>query len=148
MPGYALIGLTAGTRVVQMTDEDNLTFFQTVPSSSNRDLAEAHANEDGTISLSLGTSYRPVDSLPEFTSDIDAVKLKSNEASWYYIGKEMEYSTIIADCPENSAIYVYNKYFEPVYSSHNLNASDSIDLPAEGYIVFLGEDGGTVKITN
>ncbi len=148
VPDYALIGLTAGTRVVQMTDEDNLTFFQTVPSSSNRDLTEAHANEDGTISLSLGTTYRPVDSLPEFTSDIDAVELKSNEASWYYIGKEMEYSTIIADCPENSAIYVYNKYFEPVYSSHNLNASDSIDLPAEGYIVFLGEDGGTVKITN
>ena len=148
LPGYVLIGLSAGTRVVQMTGEDDLTFFQTVPSSSNRDLADAHVNADGTISLSIGTKFRPVDSFPEFTSDIRTVELKSNEASWYYIGKEMEYSTIIAERPENSAVYVYNKYFEPMYSSHNLEASDSIDLPSEGYIVFLGEDGGTVKITN
>ena len=148
MPGYAFFGLSAGSRVVMMTDEDDMTFFQTIPSSSNRDLAEAHANGDGTISLSLGSTYRSVDTLPEFTSDIRTVELKSNEASWYYIGKEMEYVTIIAKRPENSAIIVYNKYFEPLYSTHNLGASDSIDLPAEGFIVFLGEDGGTVSITN
>jgi CubicO group peptidase (beta-lactamase class C family) len=148
MPGYAFFGLSAGSRVVMMTDEDDMTFFQTIPSSSNRDLAEAHANGDGTISLSLGSTYRSVDTLPEFTSDIRTVELKSNEASWYYIGKEMEYVTIIAERPENSAIIVYNKYFEPLYSTHNLDASDSIDLPAEGFIVFLGEDGGTVSITN
>lgn len=148
MPGYAIFGLSAGSRVVLMADEDDMTFFQTIPSSSNRDLADAHVNDDGTISLSIGSAYRPVDSLPEFTADIHTVELKSNEASWYYIGKEMEYTTIIAEHPQNSAIYVYNKYFELLYSTHDLDASDSIDLPAEGYIVFLGEDGGTVKITN
>ena len=74
------------------------------------------------------------------------MELKRNEAAWFYIGDEMEYSTIIAERPENSAIYVYNKYFEILYSSHIIGASDKVDLPEDGYIVFLGEDGTTISI--
>ena len=147
VPGYAVFGMSAGSRVVKITDEDDITFFQTLPSSSNRDLVEGHVNADGTLTFSLGSTYRPVDTLPEFTSDIHTVELKSNEATWFYIGDEMEYSTIIAGRPENSAIYVYNKYFEIMYSSHIIGSSEKIDLPEDGYIVFLGEDGTTVSIT-
>ena len=147
VPGYAVFGMSAGSRVVKITDEDDITFFQTLPSSSNRDLVEGHVNADGTLTFSLGSTYRPVDTLPEFTSDIHTVELKSNEATWFYIGDEMEYSTIIAGRPENSAIYVYNKYFEIMYSSQIIGSSEKIDLPEDGYIVFLGEDGTTVSIT-
>ena len=146
VPGYAIFGLSAGSRVVKMTDEDDLTFFQTIPSSTNRDLAEAHANDDGTIETTLGSVYRSVDTLPEFTPDIRSVDLKTNKASWYRIGDDMAYRMIRVERPENSTIYVYNKYFEPLYSTHVLGASDQIDLPEGGYILFLGEDGGVVDI--
>ena len=53
VPGYALFGMSAGSRVVKITDEDDITFFQTLPSSSNRDLVEGHVNADGTLTFSL-----------------------------------------------------------------------------------------------
>lgn len=148
VPGYVIFGLSAGSRVVKIVDEDDLTFFQTIPSSTNRDLAEAHANEDGTIETTLGSVYRSVNTLPEFTSDIRSVELKTNEASWYRIGDDMAYRVISVERPENSNVYVYNKYFEPLYSTHVIGASDQIDLPEGGYILFLGETGGTVTIND
>ena len=45
----------------------------------------------------------------------------------------------------NSAIFVYDKYGDVVYSSHMKDYGDSIPLPKGGYIVFLGEDGGTAS---
>ena len=54
--------------------------------------------------------------------------------------------TITADCPEDSVIYVYNKYHEVVYSTHMRNAFGIIPLPSEGYIMFAGLDGDSIVI--
>ena len=59
----------------------------------------------------------------------------------------MAYEMINVDCPEDAAIYVYNKFFEPVYTTHYLDAADSINLPEGGYIVFLGQTGESVTVS-
>jgi len=53
---------------------------------------------------------------------------------------------ITADCPELSAIYVYNKYTEVVYSTRMRNADVNIPLPKGGYIIFADLDGDSVSI--
>ena len=94
----------------------------------------------------IGSVYRSVDTLPEFTPDIRSVELKTNEASWYRIGDDMACRVISVERPENSNIYVYNKYFEPLYSTHVIGASYQIDLPEGGYLLFLGETGDSINI--
>ena len=50
------------------------------------------------------------------------------------------------DRPENSALVVYDKFGEVVYSSHMKDYGDTIPLPKGGYVVFLGEGGGVIQI--
>ena len=154
-PGYVLtVSSTGQTKVHKITDENTAQFFTTIPSSANRDLYDIditeHTYSDGVKSVSVDlsdmTRWRRVDTLPEFGSDISEVKLNSSEAQWYRIGKDMAGKTISAERPENSAVYVYNKFREPIYSTHVKGTADTIDLPAGGYIVFLGETGGSVKL--
>nr|MCR5338344.1 hypothetical protein [Lachnospiraceae bacterium] len=70
----------------------------------------------------------------------------SDQASWYRISDEMAYEVITANYPDDAQIYVYNKFFEPVYTTHYTKAGDEINLPEGGYIVFLGQSGETVTI--
>ena len=58
----------------------------------------------------------------------------------------MAYDVISVDRPENSTIYVSNKFLEVVYTTNFTGAKDTIDLPEGGYIVFLGETGDTMTI--
>lgn len=154
-PGYVLIRSSNGAVWAEkMTDENYAQFFTTIPSSANRDLYDAEFIEytyaDGTAAISLGLSdgahYRSVDSLPVFTADISEIALNSSEAVWYRIGTEMSGKSIAVTRPENSAIFVYNKFRELVYSTHTKDAGDVIDLPTDGYIVFIGETEDSVKI--
>ena len=46
--------------------------------------------------------------------------------------------------PEDSAVYVYNKYGEPVYSSHILGATDILPMPKGGKVMFIGGSDGKV----
>lgn len=147
MPGYMMISLSAGSRVVKIEDQMSLKAFQTMPSSSNRDLCDGILTPDGTLSLSIGSEYKPVATLPELTADVREVELKTKDASWYRISDDMAFKTISVERPENSTICVYNKYFELLYTTHVTNAKNELDLPEGGYIVFLGEDGGRVKIS-
>lgn len=153
-PGYILVKNSAGARTEKLTDEDHAVFFTSIPSSANRDLFDIEiirqTYADGTsaasLNLSDGTRCRSVDSLPEFTDDIFEIPLHSSEAVWYRIGKDMGGKSIVAERPDNSAIFVYNKFRELLYSTHIKDAMNTIDLPADGYIVFTGETGGSVKI--
>nr|MCR5093390.1 hypothetical protein [Lachnospiraceae bacterium] len=45
--------------------------------------------------------------------------------------------------PENSAIYVFNKYGDAVYTTHVQDAGNDLPLPRGGKIVFLGEAGSS-----
>ena len=153
--GYVLFRSSGGqTKADKITDENKARFFTTIPSSANRDLYDIditeHTFADGTSSVSLDISdcscYRSVDTLPVFTDDITEVDLKSDEAQWFRIDDETAGKTVKAERPENSAVYVFNKYREIIYSTHIKGTADSIDLPPDGYIVFIGETGDTVKL--
>ena len=146
LPGYVLAGTGLGYRVLKIEDEKKAVSFQTMPCSTNRDLIDLSVKEDGTLDVSTGNSYVPLSAVPEFSSQVTEVKLTSDQASWYRISDEMAYEVITADYPEDVEIYVYNKFFEPVYTTHYTKAGDEINLPEGGYIVFLGQSGETVTI--
>ena len=56
---------------------------------------------------------------------------------------------LIADgrFPENSAVIVFNKFDEVIYTSHNRDAGKVLPMPKDGKVVFLGQRGDTFAIT-
>ena len=157
-PGYILLKLainsTEVTRAEKMTDEDHASFFTSIPSNANNNLFDIEITRqtyaDGTsavsFDLSNGARCRSVDTLPMFTADISEIPLHSGEAAWYRVGKDMGGRSIAVERPDNSAVYVYNKFRELLYSTHIKDAVNAIDLPPDGYIAFAGETGDSVKI--
>ena len=154
-PGYLLVKSGIGVTLAEkMNDEHSARFFTTIPSSANRDLYDInitdHTYADGTASFSLelsdGTRCRGIDTLPVFTAEVSVIPLDSGEAAWYRIGDDMSGKSIIAERPGRSAIYVYNKFRELIYSTHMKDTTGVIDLPPDGYIVFIGETGDSVEI--
>ena len=137
-----------------MSDEDHAGFFTSIPSSKNNNLFDIEITRqtyaDGisavSFDLSDGTRCRSADSLPVFTADVAEISLHSGEAVWYRIGKDMSGKSIVAERPDNSAVFVYNKFRELLYSTHIKDALNTIDLPPDGYIAFIGETGDSVKI--
>jgi len=154
LPGYVYLLTTGYGRPLQIVDETEASAFTTIPSSVNRDLIDAELISqdlsDGTsvtmLALTLGMNCRFVDELPVFDSSVTEIALHDDEAQWFVIGDDMAGTTIPADYPEDSVIYVYNKYHEVVYSTHMRNASGIIPLPSEGYIMFAGLDGDSIVI--
>ena len=154
LPGYVYAQTGLGGRPLKITDGTNAVSFTTMPCSSNRDLIDARivskTMSDGSsvtvLETSRGTDYRFTDELPVFDAHVAEVSLHDDEAQWFVIGDDMAGSTITADCPEKTVLYVYNKYHEIVYSTHMRNASGNIPLPSEGYIMFAGLDGESIRI--
>ena len=154
LPGYVYLLATGYGRPLQIADETHAVAFTTMPCSLNRDLTDARIISqdlsDGTsvtmLALTTGYNCRFVDELPVFDNSITEVALHDGEAQWFVIGDDMAGTTITADCPEDSVIYVYNKYHEVVYSTHMINANGIIPLPSEGYIMFAGLDGDSIVI--
>lgn len=153
-PGYILTKNSRGAKAEKMTDEEHALFFTSIPSTANRDLydieitEQTYADKTSAVSLNLsdGTRCRSVDSLPEFTADTTEIPLHSGEAVWYRIRNDMGGKSIAVERPDNSAVFVYNKFRELLYSTHVRDAVNTIDLPPDGYIAFVGETGGSVKI--
>ena len=154
LPGYVYLLATGYGRPLQIADETHAIAFTTMPCSLNRDLTDVELTSqtlsDGTsvtmLALTTGFNCRFVDELPVFDNSIAEVALHDGEAQWFVIGDDMAGTTITADCPEDSVIYVYNKYHEVVYSTHMINANGIIPLPSEGYIMFAGLDGDSIVI--
>ena len=73
-----------------------------------------------------------------FDPSVSEAALSDKKASWYRIDDAFANSSITIERPENSHIYVYDKYGSVVYTTHVKDASDDIPLPADGYILFLG----------
>lgn len=86
------------------------------------------------------------DAIPELPNDLKEVKLITKHASWYRLGRS-DSKSITVDIPENAAVYVYDKFDRMTYSSYMKDYGRTVPLPSEGKIVFLGEDGGTIGIT-
>jgi len=86
------------------------------------------------------------DAIPQLENSMTEVKLSSKKASWFSIGNA-ENKTLILDMPGNAAVYVYDQYDRVTYSSYMTDYGNTVPLPANGKIVFLGEDGGVINIT-
>lgn len=153
-PGYILAKNSEGARAEKLTDEDHAVFFTSIPSSANRDLFDieitrqtyADKTSADSLDLSNGAHCRSVDSLPLFSADITEISLHSSEAAWYRIGEDMSGKSIVVERPDNSSVFVYNKFRELLYSTHIKDAVDTVDLPPDGYIAFIGENGDRVEI--
>jgi CubicO group peptidase (beta-lactamase class C family) len=155
IPGYvrfAELGTLGST--LKISNNTEAHFFTSIESMANRDLDNIQimkdTKKDGTemtiIDSETDKKYCMIDELPVFDSNVDEVKLETNEASWYKISDDIAGKSMAIERPENSNIYVYNQFYEVVYSTHMKNASDNIPLPEGGYIVFLGETGDTVTL--
>ena len=118
-----------------------------MPSSSNRDYRDISVDKNGVLHSSVGIDAMPVSGNENFTGDIKEVSLTTESAKWYKIDDSMANKTISLDRPENSAVFVYDKYGKVKYSTHMVDYGNIIHLPKDGYMVFIGEDGGTVKIS-
>ncbi|MBR2523464.1 MAG: beta-lactamase family protein [Clostridiales bacterium] len=145
-PGYVIVYVMGQSRVLKIDDAFNVSSFTTLPSSSNRDLVDGCVTPGGAFLCSNGMKFEPLAMMPELTDDVTEIELTDGCASWYRIGDETAGTMINVNRPDSSMICVYNKYYEPVYSTHVTDASDQIDLPEDGYIVFAGQTGGSVLI--
>lgn len=83
--------------------------------------------------------------IPELKSSITEVEVSSKKAKWFRTGNT-ENKDIILDIPENAAVYVYDRFDHVTYSSYIKNYGNTVPLPKDGKIVFLGEDGGKIGI--
>ena len=139
-----LLKIETGTKAVA---------FSTIESSASRDIYDISiereelkaGNEITSGNVTTGRKYRMVSELPILDNSVKTVNLYTEEASWFKIGDDIAGGTLGVERPENSNVYVYNKYNEMVYSTH-MHIDNDIPLPAGGYILFLGEDGGTITI--
>lgn len=154
IPGYLFISTGRAKKILKITGKDTAEAFLSIPSSESRDMCDIKAEEvifeDGSsaevIRLSAGDKYRFLDGLPELTKDVTEISLHNEEASWYHIGDDVAGTMITLDSAKESAVYVYNKYGEMVYSTHMKDWTGGIPLPKDGSIVFLGKDGGNYEL--
>ena len=147
--GYLYLNMSGFPRLLKIVDSTTAIAFQSIPSSANRDLIDIKLvrDENGLkLTTSTGLDCISVETIPELTTDINTIELKTMEASWYRIGADMAEAEIVAERPENGEIFVYNKYGEEVYTTHVVDASPMIPLPKDGYIVFLGKTGDSINI--
>lgn len=149
LPGYVLGVKSIGTALFKIQDAENAVAFNTLPDSANRDMMDIHIETEGdrvTVTFSDGLSFITEEDVAVFDGSVKSIELKSREAKWFKISDNMANKTITVERPENSAIYVFNKYDEVVYTSHFVGASNDIPLPKDGKILFVGETGSVVNI--
>ena len=150
VPGYIFVITGQGTRLLKIRDENNADAFMTIPSSSNRDVIDITVNDDGNgtmLAFSNGAEYIFSDDIPLLNSSLSEIGLIGDMASWYRIGDDLAGTSFtIGEMPENSAVYVFNKYGDMVWTSHIRDAENELPLPKDGKVVFLGESGSSISI--
>lgn len=146
--GYAMYEELGGVTLVKIIDENHLAPFTTIPSSSNRDYREIYVDEDGVMHSSIGIDMIPVSGNESFTADVKEVAFATDKAVWFNIDDSMANKTISLDKPKNSAVFVYDKYGKVTYSTHMIEYGNIIHLQKDGYIVFVGQTGDKVTITD
>ena len=144
--GYAMYTFLGEARILKIVDENHLEAFATIPSSANRDSIDFETDAAGVVHSSNEIDMISMSENESFTADIKEVSLQTGNAKWFNIDESMANKTISLDRPENSAVYVYDKYGEVSYSTHMIDYGNLIHLPKDGYIMFAGEDGGTIDI--
>ena len=150
LQGYVFLSSSGLDYLLKITDSKYLVSPKNIPSSSSRDLLnitlDIDKNGRQTIKTTFGTEYILADEIPEFDASVRTVELTEN-AAWYSISDSIANTPLTVTRPENSTVIVFNKFDEPIYTSHVKDAGDVIPMPKGGKVLFLGEPGGKFGIT-
>ena len=144
--GYVICHAYEGDAVLKIMDENHLEAFTTVPGDLNRDMFDIYVDGEGKLHTTLGCFYQTASLNGIFTAQTTEVPLQTGQAAWFDIDDSLANSCITINRPQNSAVYVYDRFGEVLYSSQMVDHHTSIPLPKGGRIVFLGENGGVAKI--
>lgn len=144
--GY-VINLGMASRILKIVDENHLEAFTTIPSSGNRDIFDIYIDDTGVVHSSTDLEVVPVTDNESFTADVKEVSLTTEKAVWFNIDDSMANKNISLERPDNSAVYVYDKFGQVKYCTHMIEYGDVIHLPKDGYIMFVGETGDTINIS-
>ncbi|MBQ8979444.1 MAG: hypothetical protein IJ080_06765, partial [Oscillospiraceae bacterium] len=135
--------------LLKISDSKHLVSPKNIPSSSSRDLLDITLDTDKNgrqmIKTSFGTEYILSDDIPEFDTTVKTVTLTDN-AAWYDVSDSIANTPVTVTRPENSAVIVFNKFDEPIYTSHVKDAGNVIPMPKGGKVLFLGEPGSKFGI--
>ena len=134
------------SRILKIVDENHLEEFTTIPSSGNRDIFDIYVDDTGVVHASTDLAVVPVTDNESFTADVKEVSLTTEKAVWFNIDDSMANKNVSLERPDNSAVYVYDKFGKVKYSTHMIDYGEVIHLPKDGYIMFIGETGDTIKI--
>ena len=85
------------------------------------------------------------DAIPDFTSDITEIELKSEHAQWYNVG-DIAGKTVSFEIPEKASVYIYDTFGRMIYSGYIKDYGESVTVPEEGKIMFAGETGGVIGV--
>ena len=120
-----------------------------IPSSASRDQSDIEfITENGIEYLcptARGGKYISEDAIPDFTEEISEVPLTTGSASWYNI-KGDPFRTITLEIPAHAAVYAYDSRDRVVYSSIAKAYGNTVSLPENGKLVFVGETGSAVTV--
>ena len=148
--GYAFLSCKGADDLLKISDSGHRVSPNRIPSSSSRDLLNITLGSDKngrqTIKTSFGTEYILADDIPVFDASVRTVELTEN-AAWYSISDSIANTPLTVTRPENSTVIVFNKFDEPIYTSHVKDAGNVIPMPMGGRVLFLGEPGSNFGIT-
>ncbi len=149
LKGYVFVSASVGEYILKMSDSDHLSSFRNIPSSSSRDMWDVTLEKDGNgiVALDASNAQRFIveDRVPVFDNSVRTVTI-TDDAAWFNISDSIASSSVTVTRPENSAVYVYNKFGEVIYTTHNMDARPQIPMPKDGKVLFLAESGGRFDI--
>ena len=148
--GYVFFSGHGMDYILKMTDKNHLDSFKSIPSSSSRDMWDVTAERDGDritgITVTNGWHLISEEGIPVLDSNVKTVTIADN-AAWYTISDTIASNSVTVTRPEHSAVYVYNKFGEVIYTTHNKDAKPQIPMPKGGKVLFLGQNGDSFSIS-
>jgi len=138
-------GYVNGDRII---NSDNMQSALAMP--GGRDLRDVEMRYESGVEIlditNYAMEYISEESIGILPDDITEIELHTKQAVWFSVGDKAS-RTITLEIPENAAVYVYDEYDRVTYSSYMTEYGNRVSLPANGKIVFIGEDGGKIRIT-
>lgn len=134
---------------LQIRDSTHAQACLHIPSSASRDQSDMEIRtENGREYLAMtdaGTVYLSETDIPDLPRDLSTAELTTGAALWYNIGSDSG-STVQLEIPARAAVYVYDQRDRLTYSSYMKAYGNTVPLPANGKIVFIGETGSAVSL--
>lgn len=150
LKGYAFLSGNGMDHLLKIADSEHLVSPNRIPSSSSRDLLnitlETDKNGRQMMKTSFGMEYIMADDIPGFDAATRSVEL-TDSAEWFAISDSIANTPVTVTRPENSAVIVFNKFDEPIYTSHVKDAGNVLPMPKGGRVLFLGEIGGEFEFS-